>query len=86
MNGDMRPPEPEFGRGIRHFGLMITRVIMALVLLVLLAEASPPGAADCERSQFGTTPCAQLGSFTQNASGMISVGTPVDLLREAERC
>ncbi len=25
-----RPPETEFGRGIRHFGLMITRVIMRL--------------------------------------------------------
>jgi len=33
-----RPPEPEFGRGIRHFGLMITRVIMALVLFVLLVN------------------------------------------------
>ncbi|MFN8544566.1 MAG: magnesium-translocating P-type ATPase [Candidatus Binatia bacterium] len=31
-----RPPETEFGRGIRHFGLMITRVIMVLVLFVLL--------------------------------------------------
>jgi Mg2+-importing ATPase len=31
-----RPPETEFGRGIRHFGLMITRVIMLLVLFVLL--------------------------------------------------
>jgi magnesium-transporting ATPase (P-type) len=30
----MRPPETEFGRGIRHFGLMITRVIMLLVLFV----------------------------------------------------
>jgi len=30
-----RPPESEFGRGIRHFGLMITRVIMLLVLFVL---------------------------------------------------
>jgi Mg2+-importing ATPase len=34
----MRPPETEFGRGIRHFGLMITRVIMLLVLLVLLVN------------------------------------------------
>ncbi len=34
----MRPPETEFGRGIRHFGLMITRVIMALVLFVLLVN------------------------------------------------
>ena len=34
----MRPPETEFGRGIRHFGLMITRVIMVLVLFVLLVN------------------------------------------------
>jgi Mg2+-importing ATPase len=34
----MRPPETEFGRGIRLFGLMITRVIMALVLFVLLVN------------------------------------------------
>jgi P-type Mg2+ transporter len=34
----MRPPETEFGRGIRHFGLMITRVIMLLVLFVLLVN------------------------------------------------
>jgi len=34
----MRPPETEFGRGIRHFGMMITRVIMALVLFVLLVN------------------------------------------------
>ena len=33
-----RPPETEFGRGIRHFGLMITRVILALVLFVLLVN------------------------------------------------
>ncbi len=33
-----RPPETEFGRGIRHFGLMIMRVIMALVLFVLLVN------------------------------------------------
>jgi Mg2+-importing ATPase len=33
-----QPPETEFGRGIRHFGLMITRVIMALVLFVLLVD------------------------------------------------
>jgi Mg2+-importing ATPase len=32
----MRPPETEFSRGIRHFGLMITRVTMLLVLFVLL--------------------------------------------------
>jgi len=34
----MRPPETEFARGIRHFGLMITRVIMLLVLFVLLVN------------------------------------------------
>jgi len=34
----VRPPETEFGRGIRHFGLMITRVIMLLVLFVLLVN------------------------------------------------
>jgi Mg2+-importing ATPase len=34
----MRSPETEFGRGIRHFGLMITRVIMLLVLFVLLVN------------------------------------------------
>jgi Mg2+-importing ATPase len=33
-----RPPETEFGRGIRHFGLMINRVIMLLVLFVLLVN------------------------------------------------
>src|ERR1035438_6906845 len=33
-----RPPETEFGRGIRHFGLLITRVIMLLVLFVLLVN------------------------------------------------
>jgi Mg2+-importing ATPase len=33
-----RPPETEFGRGIRHFGLMITRIIMLLVLFVLLVN------------------------------------------------
>ena len=41
-----RPPETEFGRGIRHFGLMITRVIMLLVLFVLLVNVvfRPPAA------------------------------------------
>ena len=34
----MRPPETEFGRGIRHFGIMITYVTMALVLFVLLVN------------------------------------------------
>ena len=33
-----RPPETEFGRGIRQFGLMITRVIMLLVLFVLMVN------------------------------------------------
>ncbi|MEO7650687.1 MAG: magnesium-translocating P-type ATPase [Bryobacteraceae bacterium] len=33
-----RPPETEFGRGIRQFGLMITRIIMLLVLFVLLVN------------------------------------------------
>ncbi len=33
-----QPPETEFARGIRHFGLMITRVIMLLVLFVLLVN------------------------------------------------
>jgi Mg2+-importing ATPase len=33
-----RPPETEFGRGIRHFGLMITRVMMLLVLFVLMVN------------------------------------------------
>ncbi|MEN6371823.1 MAG: magnesium-translocating P-type ATPase [Armatimonadota bacterium] len=34
----MRPPETEFDRGIRHFGLMLTRVIMLLVLFVLMVN------------------------------------------------
>ena len=34
----MHPPETEFGRGIRRFGIMLTRVIMALVLFVLLVN------------------------------------------------
>jgi len=34
----MRPPETEFGRGIRQFGTMITRVMMLLVLFVLLVN------------------------------------------------
>jgi len=33
-----RPPETEFGHGIRRFGLMITWVTMALVLFVLLVN------------------------------------------------
>src|SRR5664279_4524443 len=33
-----KPPETEFGRGIRNFGMMITRVIMLLVLFVLLVN------------------------------------------------
>ena len=35
-----QPPETEFGRGIRQFGLMITRIIMALVLFVLLVNVA----------------------------------------------
>jgi len=34
----MQPPESEFGHGIRHFGLMLTRVIMLLVLFVLMVN------------------------------------------------
>jgi P-type Mg2+ transporter len=34
----LRPPETEFGRGIRLFGSMITRVILSLVLFVLLVN------------------------------------------------
>ena len=34
----MRPPETEFWPWQRHFGLMITRVIMLLVLFVLLVN------------------------------------------------
>ncbi len=34
----VRSPETEFGRGLRLFGLMITRVILLLVLFVLLAN------------------------------------------------
>jgi Mg2+-importing ATPase len=34
----LQPPETEFGRGIRHFGLLLTRVIMLLVLFVLLVN------------------------------------------------
>jgi P-type Mg2+ transporter len=34
----MRPPETEVGRGIRHFGIMLTYVTMALVLFVLLVN------------------------------------------------
>jgi P-type Mg2+ transporter len=33
-----RPPMTEFSRGIRHFGAMITRVILLLVLFVLLVN------------------------------------------------
>lgn len=33
-----RPPETEFGRGIRQFGLMVTKVILGLVLFVLLVN------------------------------------------------
>ena len=34
----MRPPGTEFGRGIRHFGMMLTWVTMLLVLFVLLVN------------------------------------------------
>jgi len=34
-----RPPETEFDRGIRHFALLITRVILLLVLFVFLVNA-----------------------------------------------
>jgi P-type Mg2+ transporter len=33
-----RPPETEFGRGVRHFGMMLTWVTMVLVLFVLLVN------------------------------------------------
>jgi Mg2+-importing ATPase len=34
----MRPPETEFGRGVRHFGMMLTWVTISLVLFVLLVN------------------------------------------------
>jgi Mg2+-importing ATPase len=34
----MRPPETEFGRGVRHFGMMLTWVTMLLVLFVLMVN------------------------------------------------
>jgi Mg2+-importing ATPase len=33
-----RPPETEFARGTRHFGMMLTRVTLMLVLFVLLVN------------------------------------------------
>jgi len=33
-----RPPETEFGRGVRHFGMMLTWVTILLVLFVLLVN------------------------------------------------
>lgn len=33
-----RPPETEFGRGVRHFGIMLTWVTMFLVLFVMLVN------------------------------------------------
>ena len=36
----MRSPETEFDRGIRHFGLLITRVIMLLVLFAFVVNVS----------------------------------------------
>jgi Mg2+-importing ATPase len=41
----MRPLETEFDRGTRHFGLMITRVVMLLVLFVLLVNLVLPPSA-----------------------------------------
>jgi Mg2+-importing ATPase len=35
-----RPPETEFGRGIRHFGMMLTWVTVLLVFFVLLVNIS----------------------------------------------
>jgi len=34
----MRPPETEFARGIRYFGMMITWITMLRVLFVLLVN------------------------------------------------
>jgi P-type Mg2+ transporter len=34
----MQPPETEFARGIRHFGMMLTWITMLLVLFVLLVN------------------------------------------------
>ena len=36
----MRPPETEFNRGVRHFGMMLTWVTILLVLFVLLVNIS----------------------------------------------
>ncbi|HET7087340.1 MAG TPA: magnesium-translocating P-type ATPase [Anaerolineae bacterium] len=41
----LRPPETEFERGIRHFGLMLTQVMVALILVVFamnVISAKPP--------------------------------------------
>ena len=34
----MRPPETEFARGIRHFGIIFTRITIVLVLFVMLVN------------------------------------------------
>src|SRR5574341_126926 len=42
---NLRPPETEFERGIRHFGLMLTQIMVALVLVVSamnIVSAKPP--------------------------------------------
>jgi len=31
----LRPPETEFDRGIRHFGNMLTQIMLVMVVLVL---------------------------------------------------
>ncbi len=41
----LRPPETEFERGIRHFGLMLTQVMVALILVVFamnVISSKPP--------------------------------------------
>jgi Mg2+-importing ATPase len=42
---NLRPPETEFERGIRHFGLMLSQVMVALILVVFamnIVSAKPP--------------------------------------------
>ncbi len=42
---NLRPPETEFERGIRHFGLMLTQVMVVLILVVFamnIVSAKPP--------------------------------------------
>src|SRR6266542_4244798 len=41
----LRPPETEFERGIRHFGLMLTQIMVVLILIVFamnVVSAKPP--------------------------------------------